>query len=345
MNTHAHELAQSDYISRFYEMPVRQAFAASFCAMLAAFSGTLTATKARAQTGEKLSLTLAVAPIVPYSNSSVALAKGMFTEANLSVERKTIMASDVIRSALASGDVDIAAMSLDTVLRAHIAGFDWKLLYPAVVYDPKTPDAYIVARKDLDYKTPKDLEGKIIAMSSGSISEVGAKAWLRMQGVDISKVKIVEIPLPQMVSALESKQIDAGHMVYPGVSVALGKGVGKLVGPDLDAIGGRFLVSTYVAKGSWIKANPEKAKRFTAAMKQATSFIMEKPADALPIIAKETRIEPALVADFFPSRYVASTAIPAAEIQRVIDFLLREKFIEKSMDYRDIVSEFMPMVP
>ncbi len=44
------------------------------------------------------------------------------------VDRKQIMASDVIRSALASGDVDIATMSIDTVLRAHAAGFDGKSL-------------------------------------------------------------------------------------------------------------------------------------------------------------------------------------------------------------------------
>jgi NitT/TauT family transport system substrate-binding protein len=292
---------------------------------------------------ESLSMSLAAAPIVPYANSAVALAKGYFKDAGLTVERKLIPGSDVIRSALASGEVDAAAISLDAVLRAHIGGFGWQILYPAVIYDPRTPDAYLMARKDLELNSPKDLEGKIIALSSGSISEVGAKAWLRQRGVDISKLRIVEVPLPQMVGALESKQVDAGHMVYPGVSVALDKGIGKIVGPDLDAIGGRFLVSTYVAKASWIAANPEKARRFVEAMNRSTQFIIDQPNDALPIIAKETRLDPELAAKFFPSRYVAATKVPISEIQNVVEFLLREKFIEAGLDANAIVSPYFPL--
>ena len=235
--------------------------------LAAALAASLAAAALAPQThaSEALPVSLAVAPIIPYANSTIAVAKGYFTDAKITMDRKLIFASDVIRSALASGEVEIAAMSLDTVLRAHVAGFGWKILYPAVIYDPKTPDAYLMARADLDLKSPKDLEGKTIAMSAGSIGELGAKAWMRSQGVDLSKIKVVEIPLPQMVGALESKRVDAGHMVYPGVTVAMEKGIGKIVGPDLNSIGGRFLVSTYVAKRSWIDANPEKAARFVAA--------------------------------------------------------------------------------
>lgn len=288
-------------------------------------------------------VTLGVAPIVPYANSTIAATKGYFTANNLNVNRKLIFASDVIRSALSSGDIDIAAMSLDAVLRGHVAGFGWKLLFPAVIYDPKTPDAYLMARADLDLKSPKDLEGKTIAMAAGSIGELGAKAWMRQNGVDLSKIKVVEIPLPQMVGALESKRVDAGHMVYPGVTVALEKGIGKIVGPDLDSIGGRFLVSTYVAKGSWIDANPEKAAKFVEAMRQATQFIIDKPDEALPIIAKETKLDPALAAKFFPSRYVAATSVPVLEIQTVIDFLVREKYLDKPFSYTEVVSKYMPL--
>ena len=204
--------------------------------LAAALAASLAAAALAPQThaSEALPVSLAVAPIIPYANSTIAVAKGYFTDAKITMDRKLIFASDVIRSALASGEVEIAAMSLDTVLRAHVAGFGWKILYPAVIYDPKTPDAYLMARADLDLKSPKDLEGKTIAMSAGSIGELGAKAWMRSQGVDLSKIKVVEIPLPQMVGALESKRVDAGHMVYPGVTVAMEKGIGKIVGPDLD---------------------------------------------------------------------------------------------------------------
>ena len=146
-----------------------------------------------------------------------------------------------------------------------------------------------------------------------------------------------------MVAALESKQVDAGHMVYPGVSLAQDRGIGKIVGPDLDAIGGRFLVSTYVAKGSWITTNPEKARRFVEAMNRATQFIIDQPAEALPIISKETRLDPQLAAKFFPSRYVAATKVPIGEMQNVVEFLLREKFIDNDIDATAILSPYFPL--
>ena len=79
-----------------------------------------------------LPLTISHLPIVPYASAIVAEAEGYFKEQGLDVKRKVLIGTDVIRSGLSSGEIDIAAMSVDAVVRGHLAGFGWKIVYPAI---------------------------------------------------------------------------------------------------------------------------------------------------------------------------------------------------------------------
>ena len=66
-----------------------------------------------------------------------------------------------------------------------------------------------------------------------------------------------------------------------------------------------------------------------AAMNASTQFVLDHPQDVLPILAKETRIDQAVLSQFFPRHYVISTTVRPEEIQGVIDFMARQKQIDK----------------
>jgi ABC-type nitrate/sulfonate/bicarbonate transport system substrate-binding protein len=71
--------------------------------------------------------------------------------------------------------------------------------------------------------------------------------------------------------------------------------------------------------------------------------VLDHPQEVLPILAKETRIDQAVLSQFFPRHYVISTTVRPEEIQGVIDFMAKQKQIDKSFDYHDIVSEYAPV--
>jgi NitT/TauT family transport system substrate-binding protein len=290
-----------------------------------------------------LPLTFSYSPVMPSSNIIIASRGGFFKTAGLDVQHKLLGSSDLIRSGLISGDIEIATMSTDTLARAHAAGFDWKLLYPADIYDSRFADAALVVRADSPIASAKDLEGKTVAVATGSVSEAAFRAYLRANGADVSRVKIVEYPFAQIVGALQSKQIDAAHLIEPSLSTAVNKGIAKVLYNHLDMVRPRYLVSSVVAKGSWIDANPEKAKRFVEAMTASTKFVLEHPADALPLLSAETKIDPAVLSTIFPKHYVIATAIQPEEIQAVVDFLVNQKMIDKTFSYKDIISPYMPI--
>ncbi len=310
--------------------------------LVAMFALGATPTTAPAQ---PLSMTIAYQPIMPYLAPAVAQEMGFFKEAGLDVKTKRLFSTGVIRGGMESGEIAVGTQSVDHLIRAHIAGFDFKLVYPAVFYDPKEPDVYIVVRSDLPIKSPRDLEGKKIGISFGGIAEAGTKAWLRAAGADIRKVKFVALRFPDMVGAIATKQVDAVHVVEPFLTTLVESGAGRILGANLDVLGGRFLVAGYTAKESWLRKNPEKARRFVQALERATKFIIENPKKALPILTKVTRIKPELAAKFFPKRFIAATVVKPVELQLAIDFTAKEGFIKKSFNYKKIISSYMPMVP
>jgi NitT/TauT family transport system substrate-binding protein len=298
---------------------------------------------ATARADDKLPLNISHGPIMPFTDVIVASQMGFFDKAGLDVKRKVLGQSDVLRAALASGDIDIVALSTDTLVRAHTQGFDWKLVFQTDIYDSTRPDAILIGRADETFNTVKDLEGKTVAVSSGAISETALLGFMADNGANSSTLKTIDIPFAQIIGALQSKSLDAAHIVEPFMTMAIENGTGKLAFKHLDAVSKRFLISGLVAKQSWIDANPEKLKRFVAAMSASVDYLNKNPDEVLPVLAKETKIDPELLKKIFPIHYVITTQIRPEEIQSVIDFMAREKQIDKSFSYRDIISPTMPI--
>lgn len=298
---------------------------------------------ALAEEAAKLPLSISSAPIMPYTNGIVAAQRGFFADQGFDLSRKVLANYSVIVSALASGQVEVVTMSIDSLIRAHVNGLDWKLLYQTDIYDSGNADAVLVSRPDLNITSAKDLESKSVAVITGGISEAALRGWMSDNGADFSKVKVIDLPFTQIIGALQSKTLDAAHIVEPFMTVSLGNGSAKFVAKHLDSIAKRFVISGFVAKSSWIAENPEKARRFVAAMNASTQFVLDHPQEVLPILAKETRIDQAVLSQFFPQHYVISTTVRPEEIQGVIDFMAKQKQIDKSFDYHEIVSEYAPV--
>src|SRR5262249_298503 len=162
-----------------------------------------------------------------------------------------------------------------------------------------TPDAGVVVRADGDIRTAKDLENHTAAIIPGNLSEVTFKAWVRENGGDIKKIKMVAIPYAQVLGALQSKQIDATHIAEPFLTTGIQKGITRLLNTHLAMVRKRYMIAGYIATASWIEKNPEKAKRFAEAITAANKFVIAHPDEVLPILASETRMDVDVLKTFF----------------------------------------------
>jgi len=296
-----------------------------------------------AQPSDKIPLKFAHAPIIPATNLIIAAQSGFLEQAGIAPNRAVLGTYDVMRAALISGGISVTFMVTDALIRARAAGFDWKMLYPADIYVSDRADAALMVKKGSPIKTAKDLEGKTVMAAPGTISGSVFKSYMRSNGANENSVRLINIPHSQVLAALETGQVDAAHMVDPFMTLGVQKGIVQLLDRHLDQVSKRYLISGYIAKGDWIAANPEVVKRFTAGLKAATDFINSNPDKVLPVLAKETKIDPETLKTFFPNQYNISSAIKKDELQPSIDFLVKNKEISSDVALSDLLAPTFPL--
>ncbi|MEE7455876.1 ABC transporter substrate-binding protein [Methylorubrum populi] len=87
----------------------------------------------------------------------------------------------------------------------------------------------VIARKDSDIRTIKDLRGKRVAIWPGSTQEVFALERTRMEGLSVKDITPVRVSFSEMHLALARGDVDAYVGAEPAPGVSLASGVGQLV--------------------------------------------------------------------------------------------------------------------
>ncbi len=136
----------------------------------------------------------------------------------------------------------------------------------------------VVARADSKINTIKDLKDQRVGILPGSTQEVVILDRLKQEGMTIKDIKPVRVSFSEMASALERNDIDAFVGAEPGPSIAVGKGVGKIVEyPYSTPTGTVNMVMTTHADN--IKDKAELIKVFLKIHKQATEYAMANRAE------------------------------------------------------------------
>ncbi len=87
----------------------------------------------------------------------------------------------------------------------------------------------VVARKDGDIATLKDLRGRKVAIWPGSTQEVFIYDRLRMEGMSAKDIIPVRVSFSEMHAALARGDVDAYVGAEPAPGVSISTGVGKIV--------------------------------------------------------------------------------------------------------------------
>ncbi len=229
----------------------------------------------------------------------IADKKGYFAEEGLKVTNKLIQSGGDI-SPLISGKtakVSFESTYTDIALAANKVG----VKVVATVADIGNTQC-VVARKGVEIKSAKDLEGKKIGIASGAGVLIAIRNMCKELGVDIDKIKFVILSPSDQIAAFEKGDIDAMACWEPWVSNAVKLG-GTLLFSGLKAylpeksgdVNWLSFYTTMQVTDEFLKENPNTVASLIKAIKKATDFISEKPDEAAEIIAAELHLETAQV--------------------------------------------------
>jgi NitT/TauT family transport system substrate-binding protein len=286
--------------------------------------------------GGPATLKVGVLPIADVAPLYLGDQQGFFKDEQLTIKPQVMQGGAEVTAAVVSGDVNMGFSATEPLIVAKSQGVPVEIVSQgnqAAATEEDAWDGLMV--KDASIKTPKDLEGKTVAVNAlKSMPELCARSMLEREGADVSKVDFVEVPFPEMTAALDAGRVDATTAVEPFVSQAKAGGARSL-GSYLTGLEPKLTVGTYFAATPYIEGNADVVERFARAMNRSLEYTQKHPDEAREAIAGYTEI-PAEVAEVMKLSFW-STDLNRPSIELIADEAERFDFVEEKPDIDELI--------
>ena len=276
----------------------------------------------------------------PYLASFVAQDQGFFAKNGLDVTLELVATGGVIAQALVAGGAEIGGPTATVLLQANDNGLD----LVAVAAAEKFPTPYqlgLLSRPGANIILPSDFAGKTIGVPGlGGVIDVLTVKFLSAKGVDVKKVKRVELSFPQMGDSLKSAQVDAVAAADPFYSRIVSANIGAAAGAFAEIVPKGTVAAIYASTRKWAEANPDAVKAFRESLSEANDFIQntKNDADVRGSLAKYTKLPPQVAGTLvYPT--ALDPVLGAANVQFWIDVAKEQGLIEKKPEARNFITK------
>ncbi|MCH4559139.1 ABC transporter substrate-binding protein [Mesorhizobium jarvisii] len=148
----------------------------------------------------------------------------------------------------------------------------------------------LVVQSDQGLEGPSDFRGKRIGTPQfGNTQDVAARAWLIAGGLRITQAggdaQVLPTANPDQLALFKTRQLDAVWTVEPWVSRLELEAGGKVLVEQGDAV-----TTLLVSRAEFLSSHRDIARRFVAAHRELTEWIMQHPDEAREMIRTELKI-------------------------------------------------------
>ena len=284
-----------------------------------------------------VTLRLLASPVDDVMPILYAQRAGLFRQAGLNVVLEHGSSGGAVAAAVAGGAVEIGKVNIVAIISAHARNVPMTIVAPAAIYDPKTPDAVLVTRKDSPIVSARDLIGKTVgAPSLAEIGGMAVQAWLDSNGVDWHRTQFIEMGYSALLAALEAGRVQAISLVKPYISEAVDSGKVKVLALSYSAIAPRFLESVWVADSAYVEKNKAAIAAFQRVVAQASAYTNAHQSETVDLLATWASLDPQQAAHI--PRMTTGTTLDPRDIQPVIEVAVKYGLIAKSFDARDMIA-------
>lgn len=271
-----------------------------------------------------------------YASAYFAQDMGFFTKAGLNVDLQTLNNGATIAAAVVGGTIGIGVSTPIQIANAYIGGVPLVIVASGSLSSTKVKTLLLCVAKSSGFKSAKDLEGKIVAVNAlKSGSEVGLDAWLVQNGMDISKVKVIETNFSQMAPSLLRGSIGGAVLAEPALTQALKDPGIVVLGDPNAAIAPQFVSSCWFATREFAQQNPEIINRFTRAIYEAQKWANGHQSESAAILAKYAKMDVGLVRSVGRATFAEQMRI--AEVQPFLDAAVKYGTISKPVSAADLL--------
>ena len=242
-------------------------------------------------------LRVSIIPIVDVAPLFAAIKQGYFAEQGLEIDTTPIVGGAAGIPGAIAGVYDVVYTNIVSTLLAKNEGLELRIVAsgsPSGVTPPDT--AGLIKRRADGFRTGADLNGKVIGVNArNNINWLFAAAWIKKTGGDASKVQYREVPFPQMVDAVKTRQVDVAHAVEPFLANGLRDPAVDLLGWPFSTVLPGIRAAQWIVSAETASKRSEVVRRWMRAMRKGADWLNanngKDPFYAL--IAEYSKLDPA----------------------------------------------------
>ena len=313
--------------------PVRRALAAALSAVLVTGAAACSGDSGPDDAVTKLDV--GVVTVIDIAPLYLGIQKGFFSARHLQVTPKPRQGGSLIVAAVVSGSQHIGFSNNTSLLIGASRGLPLRIV--AAGNQAAAGDyAAIFTRADSRIGSAKDLAGKVIAVNNlNNVGPLTVNAALQASGVDISRVKFVEVAFPEMGAALAQRRVDAVWAVEPFASAIKAAGGAKVLLRPYPLVAAHFPVASYFTSESYAASDPDVVDRFRQAMNESLTYAQKHPDEVRRILPTYLDLTPEVAARVVLPEW--STDVGAPLLRRTADLALEYGYLRTEPDINKLV--------
>ncbi|WP_407639839.1 ABC transporter substrate-binding protein [Anaerovibrio lipolyticus] len=278
---------------------------------------------------ELQAITVGVMPDIDSVPIIIAQEKGYFAEEGLKVNIQQFKSAMDRDAALQSGNLDGAISDLLAVAFAKSGGFDVKV----TAYTDG--DYKLIAGKNENVTSPKDLVGKDVAVSKNTIIEYVTDQISVSQSMKEDSINKVVIPqIPTRLEMLQNGKLAAATLPEPMGSIAVANGC-KFV-TDSEQLGINPGVMMFTAK--CVDNKKAELQAFYRAYNKAVKYLNEHPQDEYMDLIIEKSGFPAIAKTALKLPKYREAGLPQEkDVVDCMKWMNSKGLIKQEFSYKDLV--------
>lgn len=299
-----------------------------------------------AQAGNPSQITIGYWPNAAGLPLFVALEQGIFSQVGLNAKPVKLSNPQQAIEAIIANRIDATPTGTPAInlMLGEVASPN---LFKIVAHNGSNSehilDQFIVP-KDSSAKTIADLDGKKIAIPPTIQFEILGKVIAEKN--NLQGAKLIQLNLPEHIPAINSGQVDAAFTIEPIATVGRVKGITRtletgviskyvLGNPSALWFGGAAVISTKL-----IRENPETAKKYVEAYRQAIASIQKNPKEARQYLAKYSEIDTAIAEQIPLPRYILSSDLSLTDVeyfQKFVDLYFDKQVLTNRINVKSLM--------
>ena len=282
---------------------------------------------------------LGLIPSILSAQAYYAEQLGYFKKRGLDVQLQPMNNGAAMASAVAGGSLDIAFAEPVSLGNGDLHGLHFVYIASGIMNTPAFPAAGLLVRADLGINDAKSLNGKTIAVNAiNTLSSISTQSWIDANGGDAKSVKFVELPLPQMTSAVDAGTVQAAYAGEPFFTIAKNRGM-KVVTFTRGAPAATYMASGWFADQAWVEKNRTTAIAFAEAVREAAAWANANRPAAATLLEAALKLPEGALRNLSQPFFFDEAPVQPALIQPILDAALKYNALAKPVRAEDLIAK------